>query len=331
MEFSDFLHPTRLFKKSITNQPELSTAEAYNLWDSLRVRYTSRETNQLYKNFVHDRDLELLLDHHIRKYNNQIKILEQLSEKFNVPVPSKPPKDIKFSAQIDAITDKHIFRRINSDMIAELYSLNRTIASSTFNDNLRNQFVNFVSSHLKDYNKLHKYAKLKGWTDVAPSLKTYKPTTKEELATSEGSHLSQLLALRYDQQQLTALFLGFVHDPDFKQIIKSGKSTLQKQIKTLEKKAQKFEVPLPDAAPAHQKLNIDPEAITDIFIYRTILQGIRESITLHIRSIIETITNDDLRTFLNQLYQEEVDIFNKLIKYGKTKGWSRLTLRHKQS
>ncbi|WP_408956101.1 hypothetical protein [Natroniella sp. ANB-PHB2] len=63
MKISDFLNPTRLFKKSITNQPELSTAEAYNLWDSLRVRYTSRETNQLYKNFVHDRDLELLLDH----------------------------------------------------------------------------------------------------------------------------------------------------------------------------------------------------------------------------------------------------------------------------
>ncbi|WP_408956100.1 DUF3231 family protein [Natroniella sp. ANB-PHB2] len=216
-------------------------------------------------------------------------------------------------------------------MIAELYSLNRTIASSTFNDTLRDQFIDFVSSHLKDYNKLHKYAKLKGWTDLAPKFKTYKPTTKEKLAASEGSHLSELLALRYDQQQLTALFLEFVPDPNFKQIIKDGDSTLQKQIGTLEKKAQKFEVPLPDAAPAHQKVNIDPEAITDTFIYRIILQGIRDSITLHIRSIIETVTNDDLRTFLNQLYKKEVDIFNKLIKYGKAKGWSRLTLKYKQS
>lgn len=329
MEFSDLLNPTRLFKKSITDKPELSITEAYNLWDSLRVRYTSRETNQLYKNFVHDRDFELLLDNHIEHYTKQIKALEKLAEKFNVPVPSKPPKNIQTSAHIDAITDKHIFRRINSDLIAELYSLNRTIASSIVNDNLRNQFVNFVGSHLKDYNRLHKYSKLKGWADVAPTFKNYKPTTKEELAASEGAHLFDLLTLRYDQQQLTSLFLGFIHDEDLKQIVKRGKSTLEDQIKVLENKSQEYEVPLPESSPAHQNINIDPEAINDKFISRTISNGIKDAISLHIRSIIETIRNDDLRSFFHKLYQEEVDIFNKLIKYQKLKGWSDITPKYK--
>ncbi|MFW6006878.1 MAG: DUF3231 family protein [Halanaerobiales bacterium] len=330
MRITELLNIDKLAKKNITNTEELSIAEAYNVFDALRSRYVSLETHQIFINFIHDRDFELLLNNHIQKYKNQVKILEKLSENFNIPVPSKPPEHFKTSVKLDAVNDKIIYRRVHQDLIAELYSLSKTITSSLTNDDLREQFVEFTNEHLKDYNKFHKYGKLKGWADIVPSFINYKPKEKEELAVSEAAHLWDLINLRYHQLQITSLFLEFVHDEDFKLILKRGMSTLKNQIKIIEDKAMKSEIPLPEKPLAHQKSNIDPENINDAFIFTTIIDGIRRAIHLHIRSLIETLRDDNLRNFFKDLLNEEISLFGKLLKYGKMKGWAAQSPNYKQ-
>ncbi|MEJ6949498.1 DUF3231 family protein [Natronospora cellulosivora (SeqCode)] len=321
MKVTEILNTNKLFKKSITNTEEISISESYNIFDALRSRYISLETNQIFINFIHDREFDIFIKNIIRKYKSQIKILENLCEKFNIPAPSKPPADFKTSAQIGAINDKIIFRRVHQDLIAELYSLAKTITTTITNDNLRDQFNEFTNSHLDDYDSFQKFGKVKGWADIVPSYNNHKPTKKENLAVSEAAHLWDIIALRYHQLQMTSIFLEFVHDEEFRLIIKKGKSTLHNQIKTIEEKLKKEEIPLPEKPLAHQKTTMDPESINDAFIFMTISDGIRRAIHLHIRSIIETVKDDNSRSFYKNLYTEEISIYSNFIKYGKVKGW----------
>lgn len=331
MNISNLLHPERLFKKNITVDEELSTIEAYNLWNALKTRYTSLETYKLFRNFVHDRDFDLLLDQHLEHFQEQIDILEDIAKKLKVKVPSQPPEQIKTSTHIDSITDKIIFKRIYSDLIAELYSLSATISRSRVNDGLRKHFINFVNSHLNDFQNLYKYGKVKGWTEVAPSFKTHKPVEKEDLSTSEAGHLWELLNLRYDQLQLTRIFLGFVHDEDLEIILQRGASKLKNQIGTLEEKAANFEMPLPEKPPASEQATIDPEIMEDKFVYRIILKGAQDAIDTHIRAVVETVRNDNIRDLFFQLYNKEVELYNDFIRYGKMKGWAYIAPRYRKS
>lgn len=311
-----------LFKKSPQGQEQMSTLGAYNLWNGLRARYISKETYQLYRNFVHDRDFDLLLDQHIEHFQEQIKVMENLAEKFKMQVPSKPPQSIKISAHLDVITDKLIFRRVFSDLISELYLLSHALTTTPTHDKLRSHFIDFIEVHLKDYQNLYKYGKTKGWTDISPSFKTHKPIEKEELSASEAGHIWELLNIRYDQLQITRFFLGFVHDGDFKQILKRGVSTLNKQIKKLVKQAEKYEVQLPEQPPASQQSNIDPEILEDKFAFRIIFKGLQDAINMHLKAVVETIRNDKLRDFFFNLYKNEVKFYDRLVKYGNMKGWT---------
>lgn len=332
MKISDLLHPTRLFKKSITAEDELSTIEAHSIWNALRSRYIVLETYNLYKNFVHDRDFDLLLTQHLKHFQAQIDTLENIAKKLKIKVPSKPPEQIKTSTHIDAITDKIIFKRIYSDLVSELYLMSDTISRSRVNDALRKHFIDFLTNHLNDFKDLYEYGKLKGWTEIAPAFKTDKPDKKAEISTGEAGHLWELLNLRYDQLQLTRVFLDFVHDEDLEAILKTGTSKLQDQIKKIENIATKFEIPLPEKPPSSsQQLKINPEILEDKFIYKIILKGIQDAIDTHIRSIIETIRNDDIRELFFQLYSEEVKIYDNFIQYGKMKGWPYISPKYRKN
>ncbi len=50
-----------IFKKNQTNNEKISSAEAYNIWNTLRVRYNSIETYQIFSNFIHDKDLDIII------------------------------------------------------------------------------------------------------------------------------------------------------------------------------------------------------------------------------------------------------------------------------
>jgi len=310
-----------VFKSSNSKSEQLSTIEAFNIWNILRSRYISIETYQFLRNFIHDRDFILIANNHLDDFQSQVATLEALGKHFKLQVPTRPPAQIKISTQLEAITDKFVHRKFFSDLISELKILSDALTTSTTNDRLRKHLSSFVLDHLKNYEELYKFGKLKGWTDIEPAFTSGKPTKKEPIAVSEAYHLWEHLNYRYDQLELTNLYLNFVHDADFRAILQGGLSSLNSQIKILEKESTKFEVPLPERPPASMSVTIDPEIMTDKSAYRTIFTGMQSATSLHTRAVIDTIRNDPLRTVFFDFLKEELNFYDKLVKYGKVKGW----------
>lgn len=319
-----------LFKKEKTSQKQISSVEAYNIWHSLRGRYGSVETFQLFDNFVHDRELSLILNNRISAYQDEISLLENLSKKFKIKVPSRPPKKMIIEEPSDEISDKMIFRHIQRDIIYEMSAVSRAIASSTTNDEIRSSFASFSFSHLTFQTNVNKYGRTKGWTEIGPAFKSNKELEREPLSVSEANHLWDHLNLRYDQSNATKVFKDFIHDIEFKKILQLGSSELSDQIIMLEDEAIKYGIPLPERPPALHEAAVDPESIEDKFIYRIIFKGIQDAIDLHIRSVLETIRNDSLRGTFLDLYKKEVSLFDKYLKYGKIKGWTHIMPLYKK-
>ena len=319
-----------IFKKSKTETENVTSREVFNIWDILRARYNSVESLHFFNNFVHDRDFSYIIKNLIKSYQKQVKKLEKLAKKYKLKVPASPTKEMTFSVQLDQVTDKFVFRKVFSDLVFELSSLNRGVITTAFNDELRNYFIKFTFSHLNNFQTLYKYGKVKGWTEISPAYKTYKAVTKEELSVSEAANLWNHLNIRYDQLNLTTSYLQFVHDTEFKKILEMGKKTLENQISTLEEKAKKFEVPKPERPPAFNAAAIDPEIFTDQFMFRRIFQGIQEAVDIHIIAVVETITNDSIRDLFMQYLKKEISVYNKILKYGKMKGWTYVPPLYKQ-
>ncbi len=98
-------------KKVKGRQEYLDIQEAFNIYNLLRARYVSLQTVQLFTNFVHDIDWEVVLDGFKKHFTKQIDILEKLGEKFRIIMPVRPPLDVKFATRINNITDEYIYKR----------------------------------------------------------------------------------------------------------------------------------------------------------------------------------------------------------------------------
>jgi len=264
----------------------------------------------------------MLLGMFLKHFQTQTEQLEKEARKFKIKAPSRPVIDVKTSTSVDEITDKFIYKRVYADMLAEMFSLNTSVRTTLTNDRLRSTFKSYLMSHVGDFELLYKYGKLKGWEEVAPAYKTTKPEVKELISTGEAYHIWRNISDRYIQSQLTDFFLGFAHDLEFKAILKEGAKVLSKQLKLMESKALNFEVQLPERPPSSLTIPIDPESLEDRFMYQLIFKGIDDSIDLHMRAVIATLRNDPLRKIFLDLYNEELNIHDNFIKYGKMKGWA---------
>ena len=130
--------------------------------------------------------------------------------------------------------------------------------------------------------------------------------------------------MRYEQIEMIGIFASFAHDTEFKAILQHGLYIYKKQLESLEKLALKLNVPLPNRAAAPITSPIDPETITDKFMYRIILSWELSSLDAHVRAIIETIRNDTMRKLWSGLLNTELEYYDKYLKYGKLKGWTRV-------
>ena len=313
-----------LVKKITKREGSIDIQESFNIYNLLRARYVSTQTVQLFKNFVHDVDYEVILSSFQKHFEKQIKILEELGEKHRIIMPNKPPKDVKFATNINDMTDDYIYRKIFHDLIAQLMSLIHAVRSSTTNDALRAIITDDLKIHFKDFDTLYKFGKLKGWEETYPVYKTNIAQSKEQLSTSEAFHIWDHIVMRYEQIELIGIFSSFAHDTEFKVILQHGIYIYNKHVKHLEQLALKLNVPLPNRPTQPVSSPIDPEIITDRFMYRTILSWELSSLDTHARAIIETIRNDSLRILWSDTLNEELDYYDKYLKYGKMKGWTRV-------
>ena len=313
-----------IFKKVNDREERLDIQEAFNVYNLLRARYVSIQTVQLFKNFVHDADWEIILDGFMKHFDKQIGILEGLGQKFRIIMPNRSPLDVNFSTSINDITDDYIYKKIFHDLIAQLMSLIHAVRSSSTNDKLRNIIIDDLKIHFEDFDTLYRFGKLKGWEETYPVYKTTIPHQEEQLSTSEAFHIWDHLNMRYEQIELIGLFSGFAHDTEFKAILDHGLYTFNKQVSHLEQLALKLNIPLPNRPTLPVVSPIDPETIKDKFMYRNILSWELTSLDTHVRAIIETIRNDSLRKLWNEQLNSELAYYDKYLKYGKMKGWTRV-------
>ncbi|WP_291636854.1 DUF3231 family protein [Clostridium sp.] len=311
--------------KKVTKRDEtVDIQEAFNIYSLLRARYVSTQTVQLFRNFVHDVDWEIILDGFQKHFEKQIDNLEKLGEDFRIIMPNRPPVDVKFATRVNDITDDYVYKMIYHDLIALLMSLIHAVRSTSTNDNLRNVIIQDLIIHFEDFDTLYKFGKMKGWEEIYPPYKTSINQLEEQLSTSEAFHIWDHIAMRYEQTELIGIFSSFAHDTEFKVILQHGVYTYNKQLKKLEQLALKLNVPLPNRPALPVTTPIDPETITDNFMYRIILNLQLSSLDTHVRAIIETIRNDSLRKLWTGLLNEELEYYDKYLKYGKMKGWTRI-------
>ncbi|ATW23531.1 DUF3231 family protein [Candidatus Formimonas warabiya] len=318
------MDPSTISKKKKGDQEQIDIQEAFNIYNLLKARYVSTQTVQIFKNFIHDQDWTNILDKFMKHFIKQIGILEELGNKFRIIMPAKPPLDVRFATNINDITDDYIYKKIYHDHVAQLMSLIHAVRTTSTNDRLRNIIVKDLTSHFADFDDLYKFGKVKSWEEPYPVYKTTLPHQKEQLSTSEAFHIWDHINLRYEQIELIDLFVNFAHDSEFKAILQHGIYIFTKQVKELEQLALKMNVMLPNRPTSIATSPIDPETMKDKFMYRNILSWELNALDTHVRAIIETIRNDTLRKLWNELLNTELDYYDKYLKYGKMKGWTRV-------
>ena len=313
-----------IINKAKNREDSLDVQEAFNIYNLLKTRYVSIQTVQLFKNFVHDVGWEIILDKFQKDFEKQIIILEELGQKFRIILPDRPPRDIKFVTHINDITDDYIYKTIYHDLVAQLMFLIQSVRSTGTNDNLRNIIVKDLIIHLEDFDVLYKFGKLNGWEETYPNYKTSINQLKEELSASEAFHIWDHITLRYEQIELIGIFSSFAHDTEFRVILQYGLTIYNNQVNKLQQLALKFNVPLPNRPALPVTSPIDPETVTDRFMYRIVLNLEFTSLDTHVTAIIETIKNEALRKLWRELLTTELKYYDKYLKYGKMKGWTRV-------
>lgn len=106
---------------------------------------------------------------------------------------------------------------------------------------------------------------------------------------------------------------------------------LEEQVTVLEKLASNYELPLPEKPPAVEKIADDPEMFEDEFMFKMVTKGIQDAIRLYVRGLIEGTRNDSLRNTFFELLEDEISVFDKMLRYGKVKGWTDIVPRHSKS
>lgn len=104
-------------------------------------------------------------------------------------------------------------------------------------------------------------------------------------------------------------------------LAKGLSSTLEGQADILEKEMNTFRLPLPTRPPKSVNLLSHGEVIDDEFIFRDVFFGIQGFLELHARVIRSITTNDQFRKTIIEMAIEELRLFDKLVKFGKLKGW----------
>ncbi|MFZ7102711.1 MAG: DUF3231 family protein [Peptococcaceae bacterium] len=309
-------------KKSEQNRSHINVQEAYNLWDVLSVKYGEIEHIQIWENFAHDFDLKFLLNSLLADFKKDAQNLEREMGKYGVSGIDSPRKGINTASNSEVITDEFISQSLFIRAQETMEMLLRIIRTSTTNDNIRKMFIKMERESISRIDVIMKYLKLKGWINQPPLYPNIPGAISEQIDCGEAYHLWDHLTFRYDNIQQTQILYEAAHDGDFKALLKTGlEDVLSKQAEILEKECLKFGLPLPKRPPNVLTTLETTEILEDDYMFRILNSGIQGAAVLHASAVKQCLTNDKLRKiFVNLLYQE-INMADKLTKFGKLKSW----------
>ena len=309
-------------KKAEDKKTSLSAQEAYNLWDFATATVSAVLRNEVWHTYAHDPDLKFLLRQRIKKLRqNYIRLNRQL-QLHGVKGVDGPPVETELSLNSEVMRDEQIGKWLLLALQEEMELPLRAFRTSVTNDGVRQEFLKLALEAIDDLDAVIKYVKIKGWINSPPIYPNIPGTTKEIIDTGEAFHLWDHLTFRYDNIQQTVIWSKFAHDPEFRALLTVGyKNVLQKQAETLEQEIIKFGLPAPVKPTLTVSSTNSREILDDDYMFRMLFIGVLGATWLHSVAVKQSTTNDRIRSLFRDLLESELWILDKLMKFGKLKGW----------
>jgi len=148
--------------------PTLSLMEAALLWDLLVGRYQCVRETRIYYHYAHDTDWKKLLEFGIGFLEEQARILEQQAKMYKLSLPDRPPLEVALPDNTTVFNDRYAFSQVFEGCQAWVDLLARASRSMVTNDPLRHIMVDFLNGDLSLFDKMVKFAKVKGWLEPSP-------------------------------------------------------------------------------------------------------------------------------------------------------------------
>ena len=161
-------------KANMVTPPRLDIGEAFILSQHLYYRYLCLEQTQKYYNWANDTDFKAMVKDGLKYLKKEVSLIEEQMDKYKVPQPSRSPKSVKISADMDnstTINDQFLFEQIRIGCLAAVEKNLLNAMMILNNDSLRVMFIDFVKEELDIMLNCCKYGKLKGWLPVYPTYK----------------------------------------------------------------------------------------------------------------------------------------------------------------
>lgn len=303
-------------------QEMLSVQEVYSLWDLLSAKNTFIELMQIHLKYIHDQTLKILLEAVLQGVKSNVATIKGFMKQYGIKSGDNPPKGVHVQGNSEAISDELIAQTLLIFTQEHIEMLLRAIRTANTSDSIRKVFIQMNLQAIKRMDKTIKFLKLKGWLNQPPLYQNIPLDTPELIDTCEAFHLWDHLTFRYDNIQQTMLYSSVAHDGDFKLLLDQGlKNILQKQAEVLEKECLYFGLPLPKSPPDSMKYITGTDIMGDDYLYRIILSGTQGASIMHALAFKQCVTNDRIRNIFRKLLIGEMRYIDRLIRFGKLKGW----------
>jgi spore coat protein CotF len=149
-------------------QTELTTTEAWHIWDMLRTRYDVVNQTNILVNFVTNKDFKVVLNIGVKQLNEQISKLEKLTQKYGITVPGKSSVPPNITTIISEIDDQFVFRYIIQG-IQGFLQIHLTSFIQSTNPAVRQVFKEFFIAEIEIFDKFVEYGKLNNWMSPPPA------------------------------------------------------------------------------------------------------------------------------------------------------------------
>lgn len=311
-----------LFNNKAANQDKVNVETAYMLWRGLVDRNITIEHFGVLKNFIFDRKFDSYVEKVLKEYQKENDWLNKTLNKYSIAGPNPSPSDQTFQANSEVLNDQGIAEVLYRFMRLDINLLMLCLKEIPTNEDVFSNTRDLAISAINRINDYIEFLKSKGWLYLPPEYRHSNPNVSEKVAINEIFLLHDHLIFRYNNIRLTQILSVYVSDQVFNAMLTAGVKMLQSQVKELEDKLSYYGVILPKSYPSNTIEPKDKDMYEDRFIFNQILRGMQDAVALHGSSIQEIITNDKLRRFFIKLTQNELFVIDKMIKYGKLKGWT---------
>lgn len=143
---------------------------------------------------------------------------------------------------------------------------------------------------------------------------------QKELSVNDVWYMWKLLRTRYRVIEYTQFYLNFAHDADFKIVLRLGLDELKGQAKKLEELHRKYRITMPTPSAESITINVKLDGLDDRQIFQSLFYGLQGFLDLYVEAF-RSCDNAKIRQNFKEFLLTEIELYDKLLEYGKLKGW----------